>query len=61
MRDIVAPEIEIGLGDLQFKGVDISYDQFDLKKVEKDTGYINQIPFAKGIAMTADYIRKETK
>lgn len=59
MRDIVDPTAEIGLGDIPFKGVDISYSQFDLKKVERDTGYINQIPFAEGIKMTADYIRGE--
>ena len=59
MRDIVDLEAELGLGDLPFKGVDISYDQFDLKKVERDTGYINKIPFAQGIKMTADYIRGE--
>ncbi|MGN0588628.1 MAG: NAD-dependent epimerase/dehydratase family protein [Ruminiclostridium sp.] len=59
MRDIVDPDAEIGLGDIPFKGINISYDQFDLKKVEKDTGYINKIPFAQGIKMTADYIRGE--
>lgn len=57
MRDIVDPDAEIGLGDLQFKGVDIDYSQFDLKKVERDTGYKNKVPFAEGIKMTADYIR----
>lgn len=57
MRDIVDPEAEIGLGDLPFKGVDISYDQFDLKKVERDTGYQNRVSFSEGIRMTADYIR----
>lgn len=59
MRDIVDPEAELGLGDIPFRGIDISYDQFDLKKVERDTGYVNQIPFAQGIKMTADYIREE--
>lgn len=59
MRDIVDPEAEIGLGDIPFKGVDISYDQFDLKKVERDTGYKNEVPFAEGIRMTAEYIRGE--
>lgn len=59
MRDIVAPEAELGLGDIPFKGVDISYDQFDLKKVERDTGYNNEVPFAEGIRMTAEYIRGE--
>lgn len=59
MRDIVDPTAEIGLGDIPFKGVDISYNQFDLKKVERDTGYQNEIPFAEGIRMTAEYIRGE--
>ena len=59
MRDIVDPEAELGLGDIPFKGVDISYDQFDLKKVERDTGYQNEVPFAEGISMTAEYIRGE--
>ena len=56
MRDIVDPTAEIGLGDIPFKGVDISYAQFDLKKVEKDTGYKNQVPFAVGIRMTKEWI-----
>lgn len=59
MKNIVDPKAEIGLGDIPFKGIDISYSQFDLKKVEKDTGYKNKISFAEGIKMTADYIRAE--
>lgn len=59
MRDIVDPEAEIGLGDIPFKGVDISYSQFDLKKVERDTGYKNEISFREGIRMTAEYIKGE--
>lgn len=59
MRDIVDPEAELGLGDIPFKGVDISYSQFDLKKVERDTGYKNEVSFAEGIRMTAEYIRGE--
>lgn len=59
MKNIVDPEAEIGLGDIPFKGVDISYSQFDLKKVERDTGYQNQVSFAEGIKMTAEYIRGE--
>ncbi|MDO4354892.1 MAG: NAD(P)-dependent oxidoreductase [Clostridia bacterium] len=57
MRDIVDPDAEIGLGDIPFKGVDISYKQFDLKKVEHDTGYVNQVSFAEGIRVTTEYIR----
>jgi nucleoside-diphosphate-sugar epimerase len=57
MKNIVDPKADIGLGDIPFKGVDISYEQFDLKKVERDTGYRNQVSFSEGIGMTAQYIR----
>ncbi len=59
MKEIVAPEIEIGLGDLPFNGIDINYNQFKLKKVEEDTGYKNKISFSDGIKMTMDFIKKE--
>jgi len=59
MRDIVAPGVSIGLGDIPFKGVDINYSQFDMKKVEKDTGYQNRVSFEEGIHMTSEYIKKE--
>lgn len=57
MKNIVNPEAEIGLGDIPFKGADISYEQFDLKKVERDTGYRNQVTFSDGIKMTEEYIK----
>lgn len=59
MRDIVAPGAEIGLGDIPFKGIDIVYSQFDLKKVEKDTGYKNKVLFSDGIRMTTEFIKGE--
>ena len=59
MRDIVAPNSELGLGDIQFKGVSVNYNQFDAKKIEKDTGYRNKVSFEDGIRITAEYIRKE--
>ncbi len=59
MKNIVDSTAKIGLGDIPFKGTDISYNQFELKKVEKDTGYKNQISFAEGIRLTAEYVRSE--
>ena len=58
MRDVVDPKAEIGLGDIPFKGVDIDYSQFELKKVAKDTGYYNQVPYKEGISMTAKWIKE---
>lgn len=59
MKNIIDPQAEIGLGDIPFKGANISYSQFDLKKVERDTGYHNKVSFEEGIKMTAEYIRGE--
>ena len=58
MRDLINPDAEIGLGDIPFKGIDIDYSQFDLKKVKRDTGYENQVSFAEGIKLTTDYIKE---
>lgn len=57
MRDIVSPEAELGLGDIPFKGIDINYNQFNLKKVERDTGYKNKISFEEGIRMTKEWMK----
>lgn len=61
MRDAVAPDAELGLGDIPFKGVSVNYNQFDMKQVERDTGYKNKVSFEDGIKMTAEYIRKEER
>lgn len=59
MKDIVAPNAELGFGDIPFKGVNVNYNQFELKQVEQDTGYKNKVSFEEGIRLTAEYIRKE--
>lgn len=59
MRDIVAPDAELGLGDIPFKGISVNYNQFNMKQIEKDTGYKNKVSFEDGIKMTAEYIRRE--
>lgn len=59
MRDVVAPDVELGLGDIPFNGVDIDYSKFNLKGVERDTGYINKISFREGIKLTMDFIKNE--
>ena len=59
MRDVVAPDVELGSGDIPFKGVSVNYNQFDMKQIEKDTGYKNVVSFEDGIKKTAEYIRLE--
>ena len=59
MRDAVAPDAELGLGDIPFRGKSIDYSQFDLQKVENDTGYKNAVTFEEGIRLTAQAVRAE--
>ena len=56
---IVAPNAKLGFGDIPFCGANVDYGQFDLKKVERDTGYVNTVSFEEGIRITAEYIKNE--
>ncbi len=58
LRDVVAPDVEIGLGELPFNGVSLSYKEFDIYSVENDTGFIPAVSFAEGIRKTMDWIKE---
>ena len=58
MRDIVNPNLEIGLGDIEFDGVSLLYNEFDVDSVYKDTGFEPAIDFAKGVSKTRQWIEK---
>ena len=59
MRDCVDPGVEIGLGELPFSGVSLTYREFDIHAVEKDTGFVPEVSFEEGIRRTAEWIREE--
>lgn len=58
LREQVNPEMEIGLGEIPFHGVSLTYEEFDIHAVEKDTGFLPQVSFADGIKKTAAWIRE---
>ena len=58
MRDQVDPKIEIGIGDMPFNGVSLSYKEFDIYAVKNDTGFVPQTTFAEGIRNTVDWIKE---
>ena len=58
MRDAVDSAIEIGLGELPFNGVSLSYKEFDVEAVKNDTGFIPKVSFAEGIKNTIEWIRE---
>lgn len=58
MKNQIDPEMEIGLGEIPFHGVSLSYEEFDRNAVRDDTGFVPQISFAEGIRNTVDWLRE---
>ena len=59
MRDAVDPEIEIGIGEIPFNAVSLTYKEFDIHAVKNDTGFIPVISFREGIKNTVQWIKEE--
>lgn len=59
MRDCVDPEIHIGLGELPFNGVTLTYKEFDIHAVKDDTGFVPDVSFKEGINHTISWIKEE--
>lgn len=58
MRDQVDPSISLGLEELPFNGVSISYQEFDIHAVENDTGFVPNVSFPEGIQKTIKWIKE---
>ncbi len=58
IRDIISPGTKIGLGDLEFDGVSLTYKEFDIYALKKDTGFEPQVPFRSGIEKTTDWLKE---
>ena len=59
MRDAIAPGKEIGLGKIPFDGVSLTYREFDVDSVYKDTGIRPTVSFEDGIRNTYRWICQE--
>lgn len=59
MRDQVNPDIEIGLGEIPFNGVSLSYKEFDINAVKMDTGFVSEVSFAEGIQRTIAWMQSQ--
>lgn len=59
MRDQVNPNIKIGLGELPFTGISLSYKEFDIEAVKNDTGFVPSVDFAQGIRNTIKWIQEQ--
>ena len=59
LRDVVAPGIDLGFGEIPFHGVSLTYREFNTDLIFQDTEYEPKISFAEGIRKTRDGILKE--
>ena len=57
MKNQINPKTEIGLGEIPFGGVSLSYQEFDIQAVQKDTGFVPEVSFEEGIRLTAEWIK----
>lgn len=55
---LVNPVIETGLGKKNFQGLEIDFDLIDIKKIQRDTDFIPNIPFEIGIKKTIKWIKE---
>ena len=58
LRDTVAPDAELGLGEFPFEGVSLTYEEFDRNAVFEDTGVKAEVSFAQGVKKTAEWIKE---
>lgn len=57
IRDTVDPNIELHLGEVEFKGKSLPLEKYDCKHITDDTGYIPEIRFEDGIVDTVKWLR----
>lgn len=60
VRDVVAPETELGFGEMKFNGIYLPREYYSTAALAEDTGFSPEVSFAEGIRRTADWI-KETE
>ena len=61
IRDEVAPNAELGLGDVPYAKNQVMYLCADISKLEADTGFAPSVSFREGIHETAEWFKTEKR
>jgi nucleoside-diphosphate-sugar epimerase len=61
LRDIVAPEVELGFGEHQFAGINVPQEVFDNRNLRDDTGFVPLVSFEDGVRLTRDWLMAQLK
>jgi nucleoside-diphosphate-sugar epimerase len=56
LRDVVNPEAQLGFGEMSFNGIYLPAEDYDIRSLTADTGFVPQLSFAEGIQRTKDWI-----
>ena len=59
MQQTLAPDAVPVFGDIPFTGTNMPLDTFDIKAIEKDTGFRPEVAFAEGTKKTMDWLKKQ--
>lgn len=57
IRDIINPDAELGIGDLEYKTNTIDNSIVDISEIVRDTGYKPLVDFKEGIIQTINYFK----
>lgn len=57
VRDVVAPGAKLGFGELEFNGIYLPEECYDITALAEDMGFCAEIPFSEGIRRTAEWIK----
>ena len=58
MRNLAAPKMKLGIGEVPFHGISLTYDEFDIYAVKNDTGFCPLVSFEEGIKKTISWIKE---
>lgn len=59
LRDAVNPAADLGFGEMEFNGIYLPIEDYDIAPLQEDTGFTPQISFSEGIRRTTEWIRND--
>lgn len=59
IRDAVAPEAEIGLGEVPYAEKQVMFLCADISSLTADTGFVPKVTFEEGIKRTVSFVKRE--
>lgn len=58
IRDAINPDAELGIGMKEYAANGVMHLECDISKLTKDTGFVPQVSFERGIRNTIEYLKK---